>query len=662
MPNDRSIEHILNTPWLPPPDPHTNTRWVFLHVDVINHSRLFTDDMGDSALLESHNVLNHLREGVVKESIPGFHEDMEWDWAGDGGIYAFRADVSTVPTTEKAVLVAEIIRNALRAANECQGKPALRLEIRIVLTRGWAYYYPEKELRCGSALNRAVKLRVGGDRTSIAITESVLAELQPALHRQFRPADSIESIGEHVYVYVPALKTALEEALNDEAQPDGDPMQAAHFAYRLGALHLGTGDRKDAVDNLRRAESLIKRETSPHRYYHRALSAFYRLWRELAEATTDEMLTVGDKNDRREFLRTLQKTRSLQQKIGVRWQFLHEMEFCIEQLDILARHPVADPSGLTSMQMCLLLERFGYPRRWYGSPIAKRIARIREELKTSQRSRNAGTMDGGCSLCTAVAVSCLVLDDEEDTTAEQMVQWLVGKKPRFCYRSEHVKSRVESGHHSLHYAASVLQALVDADKTHETIPDIVDVFFTFTYDMPGQPLPRNLPEDWLRYLHIPYFDLACYIFSAFARTIIACGDPNNVGLNDRRCDTLRAALAVFADRLIDEARQAGIKNQPERIYAARENLGSFALGLLLEFPRNAIPMFKGVRDLIATVASVDKLDPVTDRKTTVDSNFDRMWRMLDGWLLQWECALVARERGQEPPSVMAELFPPLDVP
>jgi hypothetical protein len=31
--------------------------------------------------------------------------------------------------------------------------------------------------------------------------------------------------------------------------------------------------------------------------------------------------------------------------------------------------------------------------------------------------------------------------------------------------------------------------------------------------------------------------------------------------------------------------------------------------------------------------------------------------MLDGWLLQWECALVARERGLPMPLELAHLFP-----
>lgn len=681
MTDDIPPEQILNERWCKPPDHNTKTDWVFLHVDVIWHSRLFQDDMGPAKLLASHNALHHLRDNVVKISIPDFSPEMEWDWAGDGGIFAFHANDQNVPTTEKVVMVAEKIRNKLRDENELQ-PVALRLEIRIVVTRGWAYYYSDEKLRCSQALNDAAKIRIPGDRTSIVITRAVLAELQDSVARQFRPIEPLgDDIGQPVYVYVPALRDALAAALNEEAQ-EGDPMQAAHYAYRLGVLNFGTGERHEAIANFSRAATLLQKEKNSHRYYHRTLRAFYHLWRELAERTPQALLALTDRNDRREYLRALAKDDALKKAFGARWQFLHEMEFCIEQLDILARQPVADPSGLTSMQMCLLLERFGFPRRWHGSPVARRLKRIKDELRVSEDPRNknedAWTMDKGCSLCTAVAASCLLLNKEN---VQRLIQWLLSKKgDRFCFRSPYVDSRVPKNQHALHYAASVLQALVDAGSSPDTIKDVVDVFFEASesthpgdakeppaasaFPMPHwKTRPRDFPEDWRRYLHIPYFDFACYVFSTFARTIAAHHDDLKViGLDDRRLKMLRAQLIIYAERLMDDARHGLIENDPGRLYAARASLGAFALGLLTDFPPTAFPPFEGVRQLIATVASKDDLDPIWERTTTIDSNFDRLWRLLDGWLLQWECALAAKERGRNLATVVAGLFPSLDSP
>lgn len=673
-------KQILAEKWPSPPDVGTKATWVFLHVDVIDHSRLFHEGMSNAELLTSHNLLAQLRD-KVRFHIPDFDSIMEWDWAGDGGIYAFHTQDLRVRTTEKAVLVAELIRHGIRDMNASQADAKLRLGVRIVLTRGEAYYYHEPSLRCGSALNRAAKLRIPGEGSSITVTQAVWKELQASLQRDFRPVEPIEHIGEAVYTYAPASIDALNEAIADETlrsvsrpgdfdesksdddESTGDSLQASHLAYRLATLHFGAGERVAAVREFHRAKTLLLRVKDTHRYYIRTLAAFYDAWETLAKAVTDSHLEHGDGNDRRKFLRRLSNDPALRNALGPRWQFLHEMEFCIEQLDILARRPVADPSGLTSMQMCLLLERFGYPRRWPGSAISKRIARITEELKSrdasSRRRDDVGTMDHGCSLCTAVATSCLILDDASDDV-EHMIAWLLSKKSqRFCFRSRHVESRVAENHHALHYAASVLQALLDYDHRHESIGDIIDVFFQEPFPTVSTGIPETLPPHWLRYLHIPYFELACYIFSALARVFIACPDLGKIQLSGDRREMLRSALAAFAKSLIQEARAGGIEEDPGRNYAARENLGSFALGLFVGFPRNATLIFTGVRELMAKVAAVDRLSDFEKRQTTVDSNFDRMWRMLDGWLLQWECALTLRERGGEIPRPLAGLFPVL---
>lgn len=640
MINDAAIRRQR---WLKPPDPHDEVLFAFLAVDVIGHSSLFEGKLNPEDKRNRYALLENFRKYVHKKIGGRSAKLAEWDWAGDGGIFAFRANDNRLSTTAKTFLVAEAIAADMDDFNE---ENEADIRVRITLHRGDAYYHPKKELRRGPALNEVAKLRVPGAQTSITVTSSFIEAIECRDSRDFRRIEALEP-PITVYGYVPTLQKALRREIDRCA--NSDPIQAAHLSYRLGVLDFGCGNGHDAAKVFREAIRLMDQipESERHRFYFATLREFYSLWACLTEEMDRSVIAAGDgaDNDRRKVLRSEEYSNWFEaHRFGDAWNLLHEMEFCLEQLDILARRPVNDPTGLTSLQICLLLERVGYPRAWHGAAISDRLARLEMQLRSE-----GGAIDHGCGLCTAIAASSLALDTDRSALVPPVIDWLSRTREHgYTYRKQQYLSRVADRKHAFHYAATVLQAMVDYDasKMSEVIDDIIGYFFRDTSADAG-----CFPREWVRYLHIPYFDFACYIFSAFARTIIARGPLSSV-----QSAVLKEVLEIFANRLLREAHEANIDHQPERLYAARENAGSFGLGLFVGFPPNTIDIFRGVRNLITMVARMDKLNDVVERKTTIDSNFDRMWRMLDGWLLQWECALHVVLKGGSIPEELDDLF------
>jgi len=442
----------------------------------------------------------------------------------------------------------------------------------------------------------------------------------------------------------------MEEALRAEiaATAPVDAMQAAHLAYRLGVLYFGTREREYAIKEFTHAISLIDEVKPRHRYYHRTMREFYSLWQQLAIDIPESTFSAGDKDDRRSMLQRLKGDGFFEEyDLPHAWDLLLEMEFCLEQLDILARRPVSDPIGLTSLQICLLLERVGYPRRWHGAAISQRITRIEAELDESkiwEEEENGLTIDMACGLCSAVAASCLALDDKG--SAKALVQWLTSKADQnYCYRGKHVSSRAASGEHAMHYAATVLQAFIDDDVEHNA--DHIDKALRGFLDKATDDRSA-LPLHWTEHRNISIADFCGIVFPTFARAIIA-----GVDLSKHR-HVLEAAVDVMASHFNHEAVAGRLKNHG-RLYAGRDNLGSFGLGLLVGFPQSAAEMFRGFRNGMSLV-SHDIL-PEQQRRRTIDSNLDRIRKWLDGWLLQWECALYLREEGRTiEPTRLSDLF------
>ena len=647
IPDDQKI---LDLAWerLPKEKHPSKEPYVFLSVDVIGHSNLFLGKLKTDQLLERHNLLLELRT-YVRECFEKPWNDkigLEWDWAGDGGIYAYPTRKTTLYVEDKMFLVAQKIVAGLPEFNK-KKNPLAPIELRIVLDLGEGFRYHEPQLRRGAALNFVAKLRVPGERTSISITEELFTELDERHQKLFRRVDVSEQTTRKVYVHLDTKENALKEEI--AAMESVDLMQASHLAYRLGVLYFGTNEQLSALAEFTKAIELIDRVQQKHRYVYRTMREFYSLWKQLAAEIPERLLELGDGDDRRQMLQNIKDSKYFETYDQPNaWDLLFEMEFCLEQLDILARRPVSDPIGLTSLQICLLLERVGYPRRWHGAAIAQRIERIEDELDESEIwkvKEKELTIDMGCGLCSAVATSCLALDNNE--RAQPLVDWLASKATQnYCYRGAHVSSRAASGEHAMHYAATVLQAFVDHDlqRNASRIDDVLHKFF-----MNSSENRSELPEHWIQYRNISLADYCGIVFPTMARTILARGD-----LPATQMKILEAAVEIMAEQFKREETAGRLKN-PGRLYAGRDNLGSFGLGFLVGFPLVAAQMFRGFRSGMAAV-SRDIL-PEQQRRRTIDSNLDRIRKWLDGWLLQWECALYLRDKGREiKPTELRDLF------
>ena len=653
--------------WPPLPGEKSYADFIFLSIDVIGHSKLFKPESGeklaDREVLRRHKLLVEFRD-FVRGFFGDGYADLEWSWAGDGGIYAIPQQFPDILPFNKMLAIAVDIAVGMEDFNGTHANKyaAAPLEIRLVLDWGKAYYHIDKGLRRGAALNFAAKLRVPSERTSITVTKvfrdaidwgDVKGEQVERLENTyFRRLDVSEQTSDKVYAYTPLMCTALKKEI---AAMKTDPMQAAHLAYRLGVLYFGTGQQEYAIRAFGDAIALIEGvpPLQTHRYFHRTMLEFYSLWKQLTIEVPKEIIEHGDGDDRRSLLRKLERDKFFETYDKPQaWDLLLEMEFCLEQLDILARRPVSDPIGLTSLQICLMLERVGYPRRWHGAAIAERIRRIEAELEESEiweKEEHGRTIDMACGMCSGVAASCLALDDSDHTKegrehrrlATALVTWLASKADKnYAYRGKppNIVSRAGSDEHAMHYASAALQAFIDhdLDLNAASIDDVLDRFFTGV-----KPHPIMLPRRWLRFRNISIPEYCGHVFTAFAWTIMARGSLGDSTTAGVRADVIRAALGAMAFKLEAEGRLGGLRKTPGRLYASRDNFGSFGLALLVGMPKRAMPIFDGLRTGMSAVAR-DEL-PDQQRRRTTDSNLDRIRKWLDGWLLQWECALFLRD-------------------
>ncbi len=116
----------LTPVWADNPESEELETFVFLIVDVIGSSRLFHEDMSDDELLDNAAQLNAVYEHVLNCLKLRPESEWEWNWAGDGGVFAFPA---TKVYTDGRVF-------------ECAKKIAdvVQLPLRMVIHRGQAYF------------------------------------------------------------------------------------------------------------------------------------------------------------------------------------------------------------------------------------------------------------------------------------------------------------------------------------------------------------------------------------------------------------------------------------------------------------------------------------------------------------------------------------------
>src|SRR5205807_10018281 len=135
--------------------------FVFLSVDVIGHSRLVASASSNLRMTQVHQILRHV-ETTVERAIPRYRPTFKWDWAGDGGIFAFPASDPNDPTADKYLAIAIDLWRSISEMNSPyilernNGEP---VHLHITLGEGQAYYVENPGLRRSHALNVIMKLK-----------------------------------------------------------------------------------------------------------------------------------------------------------------------------------------------------------------------------------------------------------------------------------------------------------------------------------------------------------------------------------------------------------------------------------------------------------------------------------------------------------------------
>lgn len=602
------------------------TEMVFLSVDIIGHSRLFRGDLSNRQMTAVHDFLHKLRT-FVEECIPEFatRKDLEWDWASDGGIFAFPSSAFSRTTTSRAVDCAVAIWSGLPDFAKRLGIEVHEIGLHISLDRGQAYVVEDRQMRHSDALNVAAKLKSPTGQTAILVTQRICDDLpQERVAKDFRRQEPLVD-GTAVFAYLPALQRGMQELAMRHAN-EGRLMDAAHCLYRQGRYLAAGGEMEEAAEAFRRAVETAD-GVSPgqrHRYFFRTLRELYVAWSGLTS-----LGVPCDYPSSTDFFahEQVQELFRSSPEWSMRANLITDFELISEQLDLLCAKFINTPSGLSTLQAAVLLQRVGYSSRYFGGALGRRLDRVELDLKANHNR----SIDGDCSMCSGAALSALSLAGRSERASE-IREWLRRLGPdRYCVlRRDYTDAKYNE--HALHYAASVLQGFLDtttgarsgADaEVEDDIAQVVRVFFERT-----ETGERNFPKHWMRYRNIDAYEVCNYILPVFARYLLS-GRP----LNGKQRAQLSGVVDALAGGILGEASNPA---HAGRLYVARENVGSLSLGLMVGM---SIVAEKVARDALGLFTRRAEADYPERGSTTLDSNIDRTRRFLEGWLLHWEVVL-----------------------
>lgn len=403
---------------------------------------------------------------------------------------------------------------------------------------------------------------------------------------------------------------------------------AANWSYRALRLYLRQGPlaAERAIDCLDEGLSALKEDRYRAIYYHRVLAKVLEMWRFLLRSEPGMMGPGWQRSlSSPETVELLQKENPAIPCID--W-LLQDFEAVFRQLERIDEYYVAGPSGYSTLEFCRLLLRFGF------SPAEPRI-RSRLGLALRELAEEDGeSVDGKCSLCTGSLVSCFSLARNPEA-AKKAVEWLKGlSEQRYC----HLRPRyliVKEYQYALHYAAAVLQGLLDFHSEDGLGPlqEILKPFFK-SDDREG----HGLYHQWLLYRNHDIFEIYRQILSTFLRLFLM-GHPLSV----ERTDFLRTAVADLITALEhDSGRSTDREVQPPSLlYAGRTNLSSFALGCLLDVPGAA----SLGREVVQTLHYRAQTAARYEDDQLWDSSVDRTAMFLRGYLDYWETVLCLAEQG-----------------
>jgi hypothetical protein len=632
--------------WHPPPRFDSFASFAFLSIDVIGHSKLLAamENQGERDdrewKLGIHRALENL-EDFVKKRVPSIRKSMIWHWAGDGGLLAFplgnevqAGEIQGEKETVKLALkIAERIVDELHSFNRDNAKKGLHrdLALRVVLHLGQALFARRARHRRSTALNIAAKIRFPSDRSSLTITRDFHKSLgapRPA-GRGFIALDGqVDPVkGEQTYGYVPCLVRGLQADLAQVTSRRFVP----RTAYELALLLCAAGDRRAAQKILRDALDRIRiDEPFEPFWYRRSWSHFLEIWHDAFEIELPLSAARSVHSVRLWYLRSDEVRQRLQENWGTTACLLADMELILAQTRMLADRYVDAPSGLSTLQICRLLLRSCHSPA--DTNIRSRLDRIENELEKE------GTVDDDCSLCTGVAISCLVLGDRS-RKARDPANWLAGlREYRYCYHGRSYTG-APKGHHALHYAAAVLEGFCDwppEDTNRHRVRSVLGVF----RGTANQGSARRVSA-WMRYRNISELEVYSLVFSAILKG--ALNDRIQLGAKEARW--LVPTLGLLARRLKEEKlRTKGGRN----LYAVRENLASFALARFLDTTEGAKDRDHVLKQLRSR-AEMSAVDDGIDYHRLLDSNVDRTRNLVEGWLCHWESELQLTAT-QRPPS------------
>jgi hypothetical protein len=422
---------------------------------------------------------------------------------------------------------------------------------------------------------------------------------------------------------------------------NGEGVFAAHWFYRAFRLYL-----QQSPDGLNRAlESLeqglealehdAQRGLHPYRMLRRVFRAWIILLRHRPSIFKRPVRNSLDELPEKAIAAALDRLEPGHPRLD--W-LLVDFDSMFRQLELLAKGYVDTPAGLSTLQICRLLLRAGFPPTEPG--IENRLQRVLKDL----RQEKGKSIDVECSLCTGTVVSIFSLARRRDEV-EKAKKWLTSTKLHELRYSTiaSMPKDVGKGEHALHYAASVLQGLLDfgEGRSEDLLGPVLEIFFWKT-----DRDDRGFFPEWIRHSNIERFEVYRYILSAFLRYHLM-----RLTLPKPWEEMLRQAVRALIHALDEEGR--GL-HKLYLYYPVRMNLSSLALGLLLDAGKEA-------KELARQVTGYLRRRPEASGKRRGqlwDSNVDRNVVLLDSYLDYWETLFALEERGMPIAEFLPDEAPP----
>jgi hypothetical protein len=400
---------------------------------------------------------------------------------------------------------------------------------------------------------------------------------------------------------------------------------AAHWCYRALRLYLQQNpvDVPKALACMEAGQAALEADKRLAVHHHRVLRRLFSTWtallRDRPKLFQYPIGTLESFFERESVAEALIGISASRPELR---SLLQDYDRIFSQLVVLEEKFVNTQVGLSTLQICRLLLRAGFPP---SEPrIDGRLRRLHEEELGKELGQS---MDSECSLCTGTALSCLALA-RQFPAAEPIVSWITGLgKERYAFRRSRTYDN-EPDKNALHYTATVLLGLLDYEGVPgaSRIEPVLEFFF-----QSDDKDSRDFYQDWVRYSNIDRFENSRYILYTFLRLLLT-GKELSPARRERLVFAIRSLFRLLETDCLDLRRLY-------LFYPARTNLSSLVLGRLLEV--------KEVSGLISEVTELlqkQAMNAAKGGRDLWDSNVDRTAILVEGYLDYWEALLAIAER------------------